>query len=299
MPQAPSVTYVDRRTGETMTEPVMAESVMRWLYGHPLGRPVAALMRQPIVSRLMGRWRDQPAGPTAIRRFAREANIDLNETRDPIESFASLNAFFARHLRPDARPIDPHPDHLISLGDGKLLVFPRIEAGSVVPVKGARLRISRLLQDDRLAARYDGGAALILRLAPGDYHRFHFVESGVPSASVDHGRRYDTVNPIGLASGMPILTENRRAVSTLSTESFGTVATIEVGAMLVGGIVQTYEPGVPVARGQEKGYFQFGGSTVVQLFAPGAIRFDDDLRAASTHGTETLVRMGERIATRP
>jgi phosphatidylserine decarboxylase len=299
MSQAPPVTYVDRRTGETVTEPVMAEPFMRWMYGHPLGRPVAALMRQPIVSQVMGRWRDQPAGPTAIRRFAREAHIDLSETRDPLESFASLNAFFARHLKAEARPIDRHPDHLISLGDGKLLVFPRIESGSVVPVKGAHLRISRLLRDDRLAKRFDGGAALILRLAPGDYHRFHFVEAGVPSASVDHGRRYDTVNPIGLASGIPILTENRRAVSTLATESFGTIATIEVGAMLVGSIVQTYEPGVAVVRGQEKGYFQFGGSTVVQLFEPGVIRFDDDLLAASAKGTEMLVRMGEAIAARP
>jgi phosphatidylserine decarboxylase len=299
MPRPTPVTFLDRRTGETVTEPVMAEAFLRWMYGHPVGRAVTALMRQPFVSTAMGRWRDRRTSVAAIRRFAAEAAIDLDEARDPIASFATLNAFFARHLKAEARPIDPHPDHLISLGDGKLLVFPAIHQGSFVPVKGASVRIGRLLGDDSLAARYEGGSALILRLAPGDYHRFHFVEAGIPSAARDHGRRYDTVNPIGLATGLPILTENRRAVSTLQTEGFGEIATIEVGAMMVGSIVQTYTPGVPVERGQEKGYFQFGGSTVIQLFEPGRLQFDDDLIAMSKQAIEVRVRMGERIGRRP
>jgi phosphatidylserine decarboxylase len=299
MPRPTPVTFVDRRTGQTVTEPVMAEAFLRWMYGHPLGRPVTALLRQPLVSRSMGRWQDRRTSVATIRRFAAEAGIDLDEARDPIESYRTLNAFFARQLKPAARPIDRHPDHLISLGDGKLLVFPTIHQGSFIPVKGADVRIGHLLGNHGLAARYEGGSALILRLAPGDYHRFHFVEAGIPSPSIDHGRRYDTVSPIGLASGRPILTENRRAVSTLQTERFGCLATIEVGAMMVGSIVQTYTAGLPVQRGQEKGYFQFGGSTVIQLFEPGCLQFDDDLLEMSAQSVEVRVRMGERIGRRP
>jgi phosphatidylserine decarboxylase len=299
MPRPTPVTFIDRRSGETVTEKVMAESFMRWLYGHPSGRPLRSLLHRPFVSAAMGRWRERPTSAAAIRRFAREASIDLSEARDPIDSYATLNAFFARHLKPGARPIDADPDRLISLGDGRLLVFPHIDRGSFVPVKGADVRIGRLLGDEGLAERYEGGSALILRLAPGDYHRFHFVADGLPSASVDRGHRYDTVNPIGLATGLPILTENRRAVSTLETERFGTVATVEVGAMMVGSIVQTYTPGSPVSRGQEKGYFQFGGSTVIQLFEPGRVHFDEDLLQASRAAMEMRVRFGERIGCRP
>lgn len=299
MPRPTPVTFIDRRSGETVTEQVMAETLMRWLYTHPTGKPFRSLVSRPGVSGAMGRWRDRRTSAAAIRRFAREASIDLDEARDPIESYPTLNAFFARHLKPEARPIDPDPDHLISLGDGRLLVFPLVERGAFVPVKGATVRLDRLLGDDRLAARYDGGSALILRLAPGDYHRFHFVDDGLPSASVNLGHRYDTVNPIGLATGLPILTENRRAVSTLDTERFGCVASVEVGAMMVGSIVQTYTPGQPVTRGQEKGYFQFGGSTVIQVFEAGRVRFDADLIAASAGGLEVRVRCGERIGCRP
>ncbi len=274
----------------------MAENLMRWLYGHPLGGPVAAVLRQPFVSTWMGRWQDRHVGAAVIRRFAAAAGIDLGDVRDPLSSFATLNAFFARHLKPEARPIDAVPEHLISLGDGKLLVYPIVSGDQVVPVKGAPITLGRLLMSSELAARYAGGSALVLRLAPGDYHRFHFVDAGVPSASVDHGRHYDTVNPIGLHYGRPILTQNRRAVSTLATERFGTVATVEVGALCVGSIVQTYTPGVPVRRGDEKGYFQFGGSTVIQVFEPGRVVFDADLLAASAAGQETAVLMGERIA---
>lgn len=273
----------------------MAEKVMRWLYGHPLGAPVAAIVRQPFVSTWMGRWQDRRVGTAVIRRFATAAGIDLSEVRDPLPSFTTLNAFFARHLKPEARPIDRAPEHLISLSDGKLLVFPTITQGQVVPVKGAPITISRLLMRPELAARFAGGSALVLRLAPGDYHRFHFVEAGLPSPSVDCGRHYDTVNPIGLQGGRPILTENRRAVSTLQTDCFGLIATIEVGALCVGSIVQTYTAGIPVGRGDEKGYFQFGGSTVIQLFEPGRVTFDADLLTASAVGLETAVRCGERI----
>jgi phosphatidylserine decarboxylase len=172
-----------------------------------------------------------------------------------------------------------------------VLVFPRIEVGCL-RVKGAEVTVDELLGGTE-TERYRDGAAMVVRLAPADYHRFHFPDAGEAGPSRAIGGRLHSVHPIALAAGAPSL-RNKRSVTLLATARFGTIALIEVGALCVGTIVQTYRPG-RVARGDEKGYFRFGGSTIVVLAEPGRLHFDEDLERASADGVETLVRVGSRV----
>ncbi|NKB17210.1 MAG: hypothetical protein HC770_02290 [Pseudanabaena sp. CRU_2_10] len=142
--------------------------------------------------------------------------------------------------------------------------------------------------------RFRRGAALIVRLAPYDYHRFHFPDRGKANTARYIKGRYHSVNPIALAKVPNLYCYNKRSVTEFSSEHFGRIAYVEVGAITIGSIVQTYNPGT-VARGQEKGYFQYGGSTLVLLFEPGAIAFDRDLVQDSAHGLENHVLAGSKL----
>ena len=103
-----------------------------------------------------------------------------------------------------------------------------------------------------------------------------------------------SVNPFALRKKAEIFCLNKREYTTLSNPLFGDVIMAEVGATMVGSIVQTYERS-SVKKGEEKGYFKFGGSTVVLLFEKSKICIDKDLLINTAMGYETAVKMGERI----
>lgn len=166
-----------------------------------------------------------------------------------------------------------------------------------LPVKGSQISLPELLGDAELAERFQGGVAVIIRLAPADYHRFHFCDDGVASPWRPIAGRLHSVHPIALAAGAPSF-RNRRCVTRLASRHFGELVSVEVGALCVGTIEQTFLPG-PVVRGQEKGMFHFGGSTVVLLAEPGRVELDRDLVESSLQGVETLVRLGERMGGLP
>ncbi|RME76211.1 MAG: phosphatidylserine decarboxylase [Planctomycetota bacterium] len=286
--------YVDRKTGRLEREQVVAEAAMRWLYGEGrLARLARRLVRRRLVSRLYGWWQDRPASRARIRRFIEQAGVDASEAEKPPEAYRSLNAFFARRLRPGARPLDPDPAALLSPADARVLAWQDPPGGGV-PIKGRVVPVASVLG---LASPPPVGAVFVLRLAPGDYHRFHFPATGRAEPSVRIPGGYDSVNPIALARDPCILCENERQRCRLETEAFGPVWLVEIGALFVGRIVQTYRPG-PVERGAEKGYFQFGGSTVLVCCAPGRLTVAADLLENTARGYETRLRMGVAIARR-
>lgn len=286
----------DRRSGEFVDEPTHREADLRWSYEDPVGRIVFdRLINGWLYSAVHGLRQELPSSRAAIPRFVETFGIDMGEAERPIEAYRSFNDFFTRRLKPEARPIDPDPDVLVSSGDGKLTVYPTLADGVRLPIKGSRLPIAALLGSDAEASSFVGGAALILRLSPQNYHRFHFPADGTASPTRLFKGRYHSVNPIALAQVPDLYCHNKRTVTLLETPAFGRIALIEVGAITVGTIVQTHRPG-PVTRGQEKGYFAYGGSTMVALFEPTMLVFDDDLVADSAAGIEVRVRMGERIA---
>lgn len=292
---ATPVRHRDRRTGAVVEEPIFAESTLRWFYEHPVGRVVFdRLVNRKWFCDLYGGRMDAPGSRARIAPFVERFAIDMTEAERPLDAYASFNDFFFRTLKPGSRTWPAEPAQLGSPGDGKLLVYPRLEADTRLPIKGTACSPAALLASEADAAPFAGGTAFVLRLAPPDYHRFHFVDDGVAQATREVPGRYDSVNPIALARVPDLFCRNKRAVTLIDTARFGRMAYVEVGAITIGTIVQTFAPGA-VARGQEKGYFRYGGSTVVALFEPGRVEFDADLVADAAAGLEVRVRAGEAI----
>lgn len=289
------VCYRDRQTGEVIAESIEMENTLRWFYENPFGLKIfERLLNNSIFCWLVGKWQDLPGSKKRIIDFVSKYNINLAEAELTLEEYASFNEFFSRRLKPDARPFVTEQNVLIAPADGKILVYPRLEQESLIPVKGGLISLQILLSCEATAKTYFGGDALVLRLAPYDYHRFHFIDDGEAGSVRNIKGRYHSVNPIALSKIPQLYCRNKRSVTSFASKHFGRIAYVEVGAFCVGTIIQTFTPGY-LTKGQEKGYFRFGGSTIVLLFEPGTIRFDDDLIADSERGLEVQVRAGSRI----
>lgn len=274
----------------------MGEALVRYVYERFFGRALRrSLLTRPLFSRAYGRWQSSAASRRAIARVVRDLAIGMDDYVTPPGGFTSFNDFFTRTLKPGARPLDPDPGRLLSPADGRLFAFADLRGDTLLPAKGRHISLARLLGGEGHARPFVDGSALIVRLCPSDYHRFHFPCAGVAAPPRLLRGPLESVNPYALARGRAILDHNQRHVTLIDSPRFGRVAYVEVGALCVGRIVQTFRPG-PVEAGQEKGYFEFGGSTVVLVFEPGRLAFDPDLLDHTGRGLETLVRMGEGIA---
>ncbi len=289
------VCYRDRQTGEIVTEINSSASTLRWFYEDSLGFKVFNyLLNNQFFCWFYGKFQDLPTSCSKISKFVIQHHLDLEEIELPLESYWSFNDFFSRRLKTGARHFNADPDVFCAPADGKVLVYPQLQAETQIPVKGSSINIESLLDSEVDAQRFRRGVALIVRLAPYDYHRFHFPDRGKASAARYIRGRYHSVNPIALAKIPNLYCYNKRSITEFSSEHFGRIAYVEVGAIAIGSIVQTYNPG-PVARGQEKGYFQYGGSTLVLLFEPDAIAFDRDLVRDSANGIENHVLAGSKL----
>ena len=296
MPAQP-ITFYHRAHQRLETEQVYGEGFLRFVYEHPLGAlPLHALVKRVLFSQWYGRRMDAPASRAKVQPFITQYGTDVSELADAPESFATFNDFFYRKLKPGARPIVTGADEIAFPADGRHLVLPDIAACGDFFIKGTRFDLRALLRDDALAERFARGGMLISRLCPVDYHRFHFPFGGVPGqARAVNGPLY-SVSPIALRKRPSILWENKREITLLRTPSIGDVLLLEVGATCVGSIVQTYTPDAAVTKGDEKGYFRFGGSCFITIFEPGRVRFADDLVEHSAAGREVYAKMGELAA---
>lgn len=293
---AAPIEFFNRRTGRIETEQVFGEGWLRFAYENPVGRlSVWLIARRAIFSKWFGRRMSKPESALRVLPFITRYNLDVDEFAKSPFDYKTFNDFFYRALKPGVRPIAGGEDVAVLPADGRHLVFPDAEASEGYYVKGAKFTVRELLDDEELATRFAGGAMVISRLCPVDYHRFHFPVAGVPRESrLVQGWLY-SVSPIALRRRIRYLVENKREVTVIEGSPFGPVAMIEVGATNVGSIRQSFVPGRPVAKGEEKGLFAFGGSCVITLFARGSIRFDDDLVSQSREQRETYARMGERL----
>ena len=165
-------------------------------------------------------------------------------------------------------------------------------------VKGQQLQLEEIFGDVELAARYADGSAVISRLCPVDYHRFHFPVSGTAGESRPIDGHLSSVNPIALRRDLAILWRNRRTLTELQSPTFGDVIMLEVGATCVGGTVQTYTPGTEVRKGDEKGYFKFGGSMAITIFEKGRAKLAGDLARTTSEQIELYAKMGDEMAGR-
>jgi phosphatidylserine decarboxylase len=248
------------------------------------------LARSPLFSRFYGFLQKHSRSARKIAAFIRFYEIDQSEFLET--QFRSFNDFFIRKLKKESRPLIADRRTLTMPADGRYFVYPEFEH---FIVKGKDFSIRDFLQNDALAEIYSKGSMVIARLCPTDYHRFHFPCDGVPSkAQSIHGHLY-SVNPLALKKRMAIFCENKRMITEFDTEDFGKVLYIEIGATSVGSIHQTYNPGQRVCKGEEKGYFEFGGSCLVLLFEKGRIQFDQDLIENTRNKLETRANFGDSL----
>ncbi len=295
LPQTQAIKYVERTSGEIKIEKVEGEKWLIWLYNNPLGElSLHALVKRKFVSALYGRMMDAPRSSEKIAPFVEKYNINLNETQK--QEFNSFNNFFVRKLKPGARDIDTSELVVVSPGEGKILAYEELSIQDFL-VKGNRFNIYTFLNDSSLAKNYEHGSLLIIRVTPPDYHRFHFPVSGHISVNTKIPGDYYSVSPLALRKIVEVLCLNKREYVKISTNNFGEIIMSEVGATMVGSIIQTYN-GDTAVKGEEKGYFKFGGSTLVLLFEKGEIDIDDDLLLNTMKHLETEIMMGEQIAVR-
>ena len=291
-----AIQFFNRYTQRVETEAIYGEGFLRWIYGSLSGRiALHAVAKRAFFSQWYG-WRmDRPASRAKVAPFIQNFRVDPGEFADPPESFRTFNEFFYRQLKPGARPIAGDARTVVFPADGRHLGFADVSRTEGIFVKGEVFSLSELLRDHELAERFQRGAMVLSRLCPVDYHRFHFPVAGLATEPrVLNGWLY-SVSPIALRQNIRIFTENKRAITRIESPEFGTVLMLEVGATNVGSFEYTFTPNTRVAKGAEKGYFKFGGSSTITLFEPGRVKLDDDLLMHTAEQRELYARMGDRL----
>lgn len=295
------IRYIDRETKEIVTEKVYGKFFIDLLYGKNWVCKICSFLLLPLFarlnffSRLYGYFQKSSWSRFKIEPFIQNYHVDASEFLDSVDSFSSFNDFFIRKLKPSTRPLVDGNDLAVLPADARYLVFPNLHRSEGFFVKGKKFSIEKLLKNSSLAHKYQQGSMVIARLCPVDYHRFHFPFNCTPSTAQPINGALFSVNPIALAKNIHILSENKRVITQLETKHFGTVLYIEVGATYVGTIHQSYTPNEHYAKGDEKGYFSFGGSCIILLFEPFRIQFDQDLLEASHRGLEMRGLMGQSL----
>ena len=271
---------------------------LAFLYGTAFGKAITGtVLKRHFVSKMYGSWIKNSKSISQIPKFIEHYGININEIKRDIKSFKSFNDFFIRELKDGSRPIDNNSSHLISPADSRLLVLDLSKHESL-PVKGYWYKLEELIKDKKFIEDYANGLCFIYRLSPSDYHRYCYIDNG-NQEPVKHLRGVlHSVNPIALSATKSLLAKNYRELTILHTENFGDVLQLEVGAMLVGKIIQHHMKGHTFKRGEEKGYFEYGGSTIIQFFKKGTVKIDNDIDEYSSRKIETLVKMGEKVGIR-
>ncbi len=285
----------DRKTKKTIEENAFKVDGLIFLYKTLAGKLLTnVVLKRRFISTAYGRVMKRKKSLKQIPAFIKHYNIDVSEIKRPLNSFVSFNDFFIRELKPEARPIDQTPAHLISPADSRLIIWD-LNKVNQVPVKGYWYQLNDLVKDKQLATEFADGWCFVYRLAPSDYHRYGYIDNGHQDKVQKIKGILHSVNRIALAETKSVMAKNYRELTVLHTENFGKVVHIEVGALFVGKVVQRHYGTHNFKRGEEKGWFEFGGSTVIQLFKKGAIQPDADIIEQSAKQTEVLVKIGEKV----
>lgn len=305
---AQHILIFDRETKQVIEEivsPVILLA-MRTLYQSKIGRRFLRnhgfLQRIQELSVAEGEYRDSEESKKEIKDFVDSfrGQLDMASASKPMSEYRTFNEFFARKLKPGARVICEGPDIVTSAADCRLHVYKTVDEATRFWIKGRNFSVSGLLGDDgsaeSLSRQFFDGSMVIFRLSPQDYHRYHSPVCGVIKSITDIPGHLLTVNPIAInCKYADVFTVNKRSVMVIESPEFGTVVFVAIGATLVGSIVWTANSGDMVSKGDELGYFKFGGSTCIALFQPGFVEWDSDLAANSERSLETLVKMGDHI----
>lgn len=283
---------IKTRNGKIIVTNVKQNNLLKKLYGSIPGRMLLKVLTAPILSKLVGVFMNSYLSKPLIKSFVKKNHIDTSQFE--MHGIRTYNDFFTREVKPGMRRVDMESEHLISPCDSKLSAY-KICDKSIFKIKDSCYRIEDLLKNHELAANYKDGYCLIFRLEVDDYHRYCYIDDGKKDINVFLPGELHTVNPIALEK-YNIYKRNCREYTILHTENFDDVIQVEVGAMLIGKISNHHEKH-RFLRGEEKGMFLFGGSTIILLFEKDKITIDNDILTNSADGYETVVKYGEKIGT--
>jgi phosphatidylserine decarboxylase len=294
------IQYFHRDHERLETEKVYGDKAVRWLYESGLGRTFSSVLVRRSISRLYGSLQDSSlVSKRKIAPFIKDFSIPMDEFvptpgRSESDPYASFNEFFIRGFKPGKRPFVQDSNLFPAPCEARYFAFEKNHAGLSIPVKGEHLSPMGLLNRSEYAPYFEGGPVVVARLCPVDYHRYHYPDHGKVIDRYRIPGVFHSVNPIALKKESQVFILNEREVSILETENFGKLAYIEVGAICVGKIVQSHK-GEHFKRGEEKGYFLFGGSTVILLGEPGKWSPAADLLEWSAKGIEVYLKLGSKM----
>ncbi len=266
------------------------DRMLGFLYKTKPGRVLLRWLIVPGVSKAAGYFMDSSFSTLFIKPFIKYNKINMDEYEE--REYKNFNDFFTRKVKEGSRSFSEEKTDLCSPCDAKLSIYD-ITEDAVFYVKGTHYNIESLTKSKKLAQYYKGGTLCIFRLCVDDYHRYAYIDAGKQKRNYKIPGVLHTVNPIACGE-FPVYKENSREFSVLYSKNFGHVLTMEVGAMMVGRI-KNYKGETYALRGQEKGRFEYGGSTVILAFAKGEAIIDEEIINNSKYGFETLVKMGEVI----
>ncbi|MCO4794702.1 MAG: phosphatidylserine decarboxylase [Bacteriovoracaceae bacterium] len=294
------IKYFNRLTGNEEIEKVYGVGAVRWLYQTSLGKILQKLLCTAPISGFYGVLQDSAFSANKIKPFIKNFNINMDDYlpqdgRSMDDPYSSFNNFFIRRFKDGVRPVESDQNLMPAFSEARYFGYDSMTDEAAIPVKGQYMSAKALLAHDKWESTFAEGPLLLARLCPVDYHRFHYPDSGkVLDHFALHGA-FHSVNPIALKERPEIFMINERQVTILDTENFGKLAYIEVGATMVGKIIQSTDL-TSFERGQEKGYFLFGGSTVIVLGEKGKWKPSDDLLSNTKKGMETWVPLGQNLA---
>lgn len=292
------IKFLNRSKGVIEIEKVYGDKWLNFTYQKIVGRFLLwVLIKRKLFSWWYGNSANSVKSKKKILPFIKKYNIDETEFLEPVTSFSNFNQFFYRRLKPNARPISTSKQSVVFPADGRHLGFQNISHVDAIYVKGQKFNIVDLFNSKEIAEPFLEGSLVISRLCPVDYHRFHFPCDGIISSPNLINGSLKSVNPIALKKEIKIFWENKRYLALLKNQSLGSIAQFAVGATCVGSVTFTSKPETAVKKGEEFGYFSFGGSCIITLFEKDKIKLSDDLIECSAKGLELYAKMGDEMGT--
>ena len=263
--------------------------VLRFLYNTILGRILLLFITKATFSKIATKFLDSNISRILIKPFVKKYKIDTELYID--KKYKSFNDFFKRIKKEEYINIDTNPDSFISPCDCKLSVYKASE--NTFKIKGVSYDLELLLKSKFLAQDYKDGYVVVCRLTPDNYHRYCYIDNGYHDANKKIKGNLNTVRPIATTKKDVFIT-NARSYTVLDTSNFGQVIQIEVGALMVGKIKNNYT-NHSFKKGEEKGFFEYGGSTIILLVKNDKVKIDNYLLNNTKNGYETIVSIGEKI----
>lgn len=289
----------DRQSKKLITEHEYKDNLLKFLYSNVFGRVLLKYATNPKYSIKKSEWRNSKASKNEVIKFINEYNIKLDACEiSAAEDFETFNSFFTR--KPVLKISKSLNNEILSCAESKLSYY-NIDDKLRIQIKGTTYSLQELLSDKFSSfeniENYRNGVCVVYRLGLSDIHRYYILDNCKCICNYNIDGVLHTVRPIASAAGYKVFAQNKREVFLFDTENFGKVIQVNIGALLVGKMITTANINANrLNKMDELGYFEFGGSTIVQIIDR-KLRFDQDIELYNAQGIETQVHIGEKIAT--